>query len=365
MSHHRGFRAVIRRLRRGGRQHLSLALARWRGTPAPIRAPLPPPQRILVCRLNTRLGNTLFLTPLLRSLAATWPDAEIDVLLRLPAHADLLAGLPGVRRVHVLPKGVWRIARLVRELRRTRYDLAIDPNIQSSSNRVALTLSGARHRLGFAGHDQWLRLTHAAPRPTSECHQARQALYLLTDAIEGLQPELLRDLAVYPGTAARRQAHILLREALPPARGQAAWPVVGFFAEATGPKRLPAAWWRAWHAALTAAGTPVTVVQLLPPGGNHEPLIPGIATLRSADLSVLAAALGRMDLFVAADGGPMHLAAAAGVPVIGLFAATTPAQYAPLGRECLTLAAPLDPADVAAETRHHLARISGDRAESA
>lgn len=342
----------MRRLRRGLRRGLSPWLARVRGTTGPIRAPLPPPRRILVCRINTRLGNILFLTPLLRSLTSTYPEAEIDVLLHARAPAELLAGMPGVRRVRVLPHRPFRLPGFLRSLRRRRYDLAIDPNIQSSSNRIALALCGARYRLGFAGPDQWLRLTHAAPRPAAERHQARQALYLLTEAVDGPKPRIHRELAVYPGTDARRRAERLLREALGPARRKRPGPLVGFFTEASGPKRLPDAWWRRWHAALTRE-TSLTPVQVLAPG--ETPLIPGVAALGTADLDVLAAAMARMDLFLAADSGPMHLAAAAGTPVIGLFTATAPGQYAPLGRGCLSLTAPLDPEEVAARTRQRVA----------
>lgn len=360
MSHDRGFRAAVRRVRRGFRRHLSLGLARWRGAAEPIRAPLPLPRRILVCRINARLGNILFLTPLLRSLAAAWPDAEIDVLLREPVHADLLAGMPGVRRVHALPRNPMRLPGLVRRLRRRHYDLAIDPNVHSTGNRIALALCGARHRLGFAGPDQWLRLTHAAARPT-EPHQARQPLSLF-DAIEGLRPRMHRELAVYPDAEARRRGEALLRDALEstPASQESGAILVGFFTGATGHKRLPAEWWRRWLDALTEKASPV---QVLAPG--ESPLAPGIAAFGTPDLDVLAAAMGRMTLFVAADSGPMHLAAAAGTPVVALFTATDPGQYAPLGRGCLTLRAPLDPAAVAAETRRHLARLGSGQAESA
>lgn len=350
MSHHRGFRAAVRRLRRGLRRHLSLELARWRGTPEPIRASLPTPKRILVCRLNARLGNILFLTPLLRSLAATYPEAEIDVLLREPAHVPLLSNMPGVQRVHVLPERLFRIPGFIRSLRRRHYDLAIDPNIQSTGNRIALGLCAARYRLGFAGPDQWLRLTHAAPRPANEPHQARQALALLTDAIDGPPPRIYRELAVYPSDDARRQAKRMLDEALGDAPRR---PLVGFFAGATGPKRLSGEWWKQWHGALTRAAL-LTPIQVLAPGETS--LLPDIATVGTPDLAVLAAIMGEMDLFVAADGGPMHLAAAAGVPVIGLFAATSPVDYAPLGHDCLTLTPPLDADETAERTLAHLRR---------
>lgn len=350
-DHHRGFRAVVRRLRRGLRRRFSRWLARRHGTVEPIRAPLPAPRRILVCRLNARLGNVLFLTPLLRSLAATWPDAEIDALLRMPVHAGLFAEMPGVRRIHVLPNRPSRLPGFVRSLRRRRYDLAIDPNILSTGNRLAVATCGARHRLGFSGPDQWLRLTHAAPRP-EERHQARQALYLLTEAVDGPRPEIRRDLAVYPDAGARRRAERLLEEALGPEWTRAR-PLVGFFAEATGPKRLPLDWWRRWHAALDR-GNPLTPVQVVPPGG--APAILGVAALSTPDLAVLAAAMMRLDLFVAADSGPMHLAAAAGTPVVALFTATDPGQYAPLGRGCLSLTAPLDANAVAERVLALMAR---------
>lgn len=318
---------------------------------------MPAPRRILVCRLNARLGNILFLTPLLRSLAATYPDACIDVLLRDPAHVALLENLPGVSRVMPLPTRLRRLPGFVRALRRRRYDLAVDPNIQSSGNRIAVALSGAHHRLGFAGHDQWLRLTHAAPRPRTERHQARQPLALLTEAIADLVPRLERNLGVRPGTAATCAAASLLHEAGVAFEGAARRPVVGFFAEATGPKRLPASWWRRWCQALRNADPGVAVVQIVPPSEDQAAIAAGVATIASRELDVLAAAIGRMDLFVAADSGPMHLATAAGVPVIGLFAATDPGQYAPAGEHCLALEKPLDAEAVAAVTRRHLAEV--------
>jgi ADP-heptose:LPS heptosyltransferase len=45
----------------------------------------------------------------------------------------------------------------------------------------------------------------------------------------------------------------------------------------------------------------------------------------------LAAVVANMDGFISADCGVMHLAAATGTPVLGLFAVTDPAAYAPYG----------------------------------
>jgi ADP-heptose:LPS heptosyltransferase len=59
---------------------------------------------------------------------------------------------------------------------------------------------------------------------------------------------------------------------------------------------------------------------------NRIILVPGIFTLRQ-----LSAVLERAVLFVGGDSGPMHLAAAAGVPTIGIFGPTSEVRFGPLG----------------------------------
>jgi hypothetical protein len=67
---------------------------------------------VLICRLNARMGNALFLTPLIQQVRELLPRASIDVAIAYPQAADLLGQLPGVRRVITFPyKGVqmvWR-----------------------------------------------------------------------------------------------------------------------------------------------------------------------------------------------------------------------------------------------------------------
>jgi ADP-heptose:LPS heptosyltransferase len=56
--------------------------------------------------------------------------------------------------------------------------------------------------------------------------------------------------------------------------------------------------------------------------------LPGLHT---APLRAAAARCASFDLVIAADSGLMHLAAASGVPLLGLFKATDPARYGPYG----------------------------------
>ncbi len=329
----------IKRWRRGLRARLSLWAARRYGTPQARPAPLiGAPERILVCRLNKRLGNVIFLTPLLASLAASFPKARIDVLVLDPIHADLLRGLPGIGQVWAPPAkpGLHLLAlfNFIRRIRRRKYDLVIDPNAMSVSNRIGVLLSGATKRLGFAGEDQWLRLDYSAPFPHDVPHQALQALELFKRGFTQFEPTPIEHYRVAPGEHARQAADKNWRHAFngkPPAG-----PVIGFFIQATGAKQLQESWWRDWLAAMQASEVTPTLVQLLPPG-NAPALSPGLACLRVTALDELAATLAPMNLFVAADSGPMHLAAAAGVPTLGLFRATPADAYRPLGADCLTI----------------------------
>src|SRR5699024_1725516 len=136
-----GWRAVVKRLRRGGRSGLNRVLVRMTGTPQPKRRPLAPnTRRILVVRLNKRLGNILFLTPMLRALHTGLPEASIDVLIRDAGQVPLLDNLPGIGTVYVQPASAGQWPALARVLRRRHYDLASDPSSNSAGNRAAVAL---------------------------------------------------------------------------------------------------------------------------------------------------------------------------------------------------------------------------------
>lgn len=330
-----GFKAFVKRLRRNNRRWFNRLLTRVLGVTEPHRAALAGnTRRVLVVRLNKRLGNILFLTPMLRSLAASLPTATIDVVIQDRHQKPLLETLPGIGRVWVHDKRFFASLRLMRKLRARHYDLAIDPSGNSASNRIALALCGARQRMGFATRGQWAPLTHAARRPHSR-HQAKQAIELLESSVADKTWETFDTLAIFPGAAAHRAAHQHWLKAF--AGTSSAAPVVAFFTEATGNKRLDDAWWADFKNGVAEKFPRARLLQICAP---NSPTATDIASVRIAELDVLAAVLSRADVFIAADSGPMHLAAAAGVPVVGLFKTTQPSSYAPLGRDCVSLQPP-------------------------
>src|SRR5208337_2274648 len=120
-------------------------------------APLPDiksARRILVVLVNFRLGNTLLATPAVRALTESVSGETMDFLGGPSAPAFLrgfgLHEVIGVeRRDLFLPH---RLLRLVRRLRRARYDVAIHLGGASTSLGALLArLSGAPERVGAAG----------------------------------------------------------------------------------------------------------------------------------------------------------------------------------------------------------------------
>ena len=83
-------------------------------------------------------------------------------------------------------------------------------------------------------------------------------------------------------------------------------------------------------------------------GPGEEPLArataaasAGAAEVVPSSLSELIAFTRRSQLFVGGDTGPMHLAAAMGVPVVALFGPTSPARNGPFGTRSIVLRSPL------------------------
>jgi heptosyltransferase-3 len=349
------------------KERLSIWLTRRMGTPEALGEPVDsPPRTILICRVNKRLGNTLFVTPLLRSLAATLAGAQIDVLVRNKTYAPLLEGLPSVRSVMLVPDSLPARISLVRQLRRRAYDVAIDPSISSTTNRLFTRLSGARYKLGFASRHQWVHLTHAVPEPENELHQARQAVALMHSNLFAPPVRTFTNLCVHVSEQARQHATAVLEAALDTATGDRSdGPLVGFFPFATGTKSLSASWWSQWTKALLEVVPGAYLVRVVPPGHPPQPREARLVTVSFPELDRLAALIGSLDVFVAADSGPMHLAAAAGTPTIGLFSETLPELYAPLGNDCITIGPQdLEPSSVAARVAAHLTQIRSPRGDA-
>ncbi|MGH2369956.1 MAG: glycosyltransferase family 9 protein, partial [Chloroflexota bacterium] len=197
-------------------------------------------RRILVLRLGLLGDGTALLTPALRVLRESFPDAEVHVIAT-PLQRPLLEPLPFVDQVltwsagdlleprQAVRPGAWRAAfAAVRELRRQRYDLAVSC-YGGLASAIAL-LSGARHRFGYAGEGLPATLSHTLPgrRYDRPWHEADYSVALAQAAAAGREPLALDiggpagfgpplDLVVTPD--ARAAAAALLEAPLRPTIG--------------------------------------------------------------------------------------------------------------------------------------------------
>src|SRR5712691_7500948 len=99
--------------------------------------------RILLLNRN-HIGDCLFTTPAIRALRSAYPEAVLVVAVP-PVNQDLLASNPCLSEVLVRPlRGVSHQLRLLREVRRRRFDLVISFQEKSFFYAALARLSGAR-----------------------------------------------------------------------------------------------------------------------------------------------------------------------------------------------------------------------------
>ena len=273
------------------------------------------------------VGDTVMALPVIEALAAA--ERQPAVLAR-PHLAPLLALCPAVAGV-VERQTDDRAT--IDELRRRGFDEAV--LLPNSFRSAWLTRrAGIARRWGYHGNWRGPILRPAVPRPARRRQQIADYGDLLA-AMEVAPP--LDWVPRLPLPAAAREAGRTLVERTGVAGDG---PLIGLFPGAEfGPsKRWP---WRRFaelarqlRRRLPGARILIVVgpketwlgVRVHEESGHLHPLIgPDL------DLGQLAASLGALDLLVTNDSGPMHLAAAVGVPCVALFGPTDPRRTAPAG----------------------------------
>ena len=266
----------------------------------------------------TRLGDAVLSTGLLRHLMQAYPDSEITVACgKLPA--PLMACAPNVVRVIPLVKekhaGHWR--RLWKTVISTHWDMVVDLRDSAVS------------RLIFA------KKCYVYQKPAETMHKVESLA-----AILGLDtppdPTLWFDIDTYQ-EAARLVPQGPPILAIAPAanwRGKQ-WRAKNFVETVkalTGPEGVMAGW--------------RVMVQAAPDERDQAyPILAAIPHDRRIDMigsSVLmgAACLGHANFFIGNDSGLMHIAAACGVPTLGLFGPSMHEVYAPWGPHCAYVRTP-------------------------
>ncbi len=288
------------------------------------------PRRILVINV-TRIGDTLFVTPVLRALAAFWSGAAITVMAH-PKRAEVLENLPFVAQVCSIEK---RRAILRGRWPGKDYDLALvfghDAALVAYGLRVATRVVAFRQRdpilnaqlfravdepspHGEHAVDRALRLTDALGVPRAG---RRLSLRLRNEERQWAEQRLMAE------GLARARPLIGLQVASFPTKAYRDWPVEHFAALCD---RILAFWPEAGFLIFGGPEERERTRWLKDRLGDRAALLAGCLTLRQT-----AAMMSRVRAYVGVDTGPTHLMGTFDIPLVGLYHCCLPRSvYGPL-----------------------------------
>lgn len=322
--------------------------------------------RILIVRVGA-MGDVIHALPAVAMLRTALPEAHIGWAIE-PRWAPLLRAdgatqrdsvcMPLVDTLHLVAAKQWNkhplslatarsIASLRRELHTAKYDIAID--LQGTlRSAVIARMSGARVVIGSAAPREALgRVLYRTRVPRKATHVIDQAIELVAAAhsaarntdVSSQELSVRAELPLLPRDQdaelwwARRCAETCGGRPIALLAATAGW----------GAKQWPPEKFASLAAALVDRGycvlfntspggaDSVTADVLRCVGEAHPEQAPGVLTL-AATLPQLVAATRDAQAVVAGDTGPLHLAAALGVPTVGLFGPTAPERTGPRAR---------------------------------
>jgi len=284
---------------------------------------------ILVMRLYF-MGDVVLATPVLEALKRAFPGARLTVLakkrgapvLKANPHVDQLVLYDSVPDYH-MPRRQWRLAW---RLRQERFDLAVDLSGNLLSSWI-LWAADPGYRVGF-NHAGFPRLLdYRIPYVTEG-----SVVEHLLSAVEPLGATAAPVPRIYLTDDERREASAAL-ESAGIERG------TGFAHLAPGANWEYRRWPAERHAELARRLRSERGLRTVLSGSESEVELCRSVALQSdgaalslagtLDIRGLAATLERASVFVGSDSGPMHIAAAVGVPVVALFGPNTPDRFAP------------------------------------
>jgi len=299
------------------------------------------PSRVCIIKPSS-LGDVIHALPILAALRARWPSSHLAWVVN-HTFQDVLRGHPDVDELIVYnrtttaidPLGIGATAGLLRKLGSGRFDLTIDlQGLLRSGLMTAATR--AKVRVGVADAREGARwfYTDLIDAPRLGLHAVeriqRVAAALNTDASK---PQFN-----LPIQEADRQWARAVLEGVPSPRivlnVGARWPTKRW-----PPEHFAAVGRRAatkLGAGLIAVGSAADqpLVDRLSRILRPLPIVDLCGRTRIMELAALAA---ESDLVISNDTGPLHLAAAAGARVVGIYTCTSPKLTGPFGPRVATV----------------------------
>jgi lipopolysaccharide heptosyltransferase II len=294
------------------------------------------PQRILIVLLGA-IGDVTRALPLLTRLRRTYPHAYIAWAVE-PAAAAILEAHPALNDVLLYrrTKGALAFLPFLQAIRRGKFDFVLDLQRHAKSGLVSWW-SRAPVRLGFhrsnTKEGNWLFNTHTIdPIPDFSLKLGQYLKF--AETLHLLDNEVRFDLQLR--VEEEQQVERLLTDTRRPFASfflGSRWPSRFWFPQATA--EVAQVLIHDYGMAVVLVGGPGEVAfaqELTERVGAGMTNLAGHTSLRD-----LIGIFSRARFAMGPDSGPMHIAAATGIPVISLWGATSPIRSAPWGSAELVL----------------------------
>lgn len=288
-------------------------------------------KKILLIRLR-RIGDVAMTTPALVLLRQHFPSANISYIAETPS-SQMLIGHPALDEVITIPRhpGKKELLALVRSLRRKKYDIVLD--LHGGPRAFLLTLlSGAGLRVGYKIKYKHIFYNIKRPRRPKQgyYHSVENHVNLIKTL--GISSANIPPLTIAPPSEQeiKRIAAFLTENALDQKKLICLHIGAGNRFRNWGVKNLA----RLLDLLEQESKTAVILIGAEEDRAAAEQLLnrPGsgvYSLVGKIGLPALQALLSRAALFIGADSGPMHIAAAVQIPIIAFFGPTLPDHFSP------------------------------------
>ncbi len=298
-----------------------------------------PPQRVLIIKFGG-MGEAVLARSLVECLRARNPSMSFDYLVESRTAEVMTLGAPG-RKILYSPRSddMGPALGILRRIRALKYEAVLDFEQHSLLTAGFARASSIPVRVGFAPPDSGPRshmFTH--PVPLRETESMWSSFIRVAQVLDPDLPAASTTVPLpYPADTEDWLDQWWRSHAELANGGPAVAMHIGVG---------PSAQYRRWpaerfaHLAKMMAGIQPGLTVILTGSPEEQPILAEFRTIysgRTVDASGLggiartAALMRRCDLVVSNDTGLMHLGAAMGTPTVGLFGASNPTWWAPVG----------------------------------
>lgn len=300
------------------------------------------PRNILVIDFG-QLGDVVMSLPALRAVREKFPRAQITIaagkpaaeIIRMSGSADATIEVDRVAlRDGFKPLSVLRIFQVAKDVRRREFDFVVDLHSFAETNLLGF-FSGAPKRLFSRRRGRSLDFL-ANFRPAPPIEENNRERHQVDRYLDVLRPLGITGAERVPRLAISPDDDRAIDRMLRKSKAEAGVPLIGLFPGAGHESRR---WPLQQFAQLADSLTRNDAVRpVLFAGPEERALIPQMRSLFPSSTVILdqltirqlAAAQARLAVFVSNDTGPVHIAAAVGVPIVLLLDGRAPDSYIPL-----------------------------------